>query len=109
MISFVLPSTFIFLANPKSVFDMKVFLKSIEFTKLFFSSFIYGLSAFAFFGALQKASSSAVVISLSQIQVILTILLSAVFLNDRKNLPQKFFASFLSIIGVLFLQRIINF
>jgi len=102
-ISFLGPSLLIGAIYPQHAKAALRFTKHKVFPKLILLSFLYTLAALTFFLSLKLTDNSSTVASISLASVIVTVLLAALFLNEKKQLLQKLFAASLSIIGLLLL------
>lgn len=100
-LSFILPSLLIALLYHQKIKNIKVFADKNIISKILLLSFIYGLASIAFFSALQKAPSSSQVAAVNVSQVVITVLLSIIFLKERDSFIKKIIGAVLSFIGLL--------
>ncbi|RJR16092.1 EamA family transporter [Candidatus Microgenomates bacterium] len=100
-ISFVLPGLFLAILHPKDFAYAKQFLKKDFLPKLLLLTFLFSLSALAFFSALKIAPNSSQVASAFVTNVLLTVLLAVVFLRERKYLLQKALAAVVCFAGLM--------
>lgn len=103
IIGFLLPAIFIAAAYPREVRHMKSFLKKETFLQSLAVCFIYALFALTFYMALQEASNSSQVAAVSLSSVILTVILSIIFLKEREFLWRKIFGAVICSVGLLLL------
>lgn len=102
-LAFVIPALVTIPLYPKSAAQMGVFLKAPFVAKIFLLCVLYAVSAITFFQALQIGSNSSQIVSVNQVNVVLTVILSAVILKERTDLVKKVFASILSFAGLILL------
>lgn len=100
-IAFIVPAIFMIILYPRSIVKMKVFLSKSLLIKMILFSIIYAASAVTFFSALQIANNSSQVVTINLTSVILTVILSIIFLKENKKVWQKIFGAALSFIGLL--------
>lgn len=101
LIVFLLPGIFIMAIYPKTLGKMKVFLEKKLFAKILILCFIYSASAITFFAALQKSTNSSQVANINLTGVIVTVILSIIFLKERQNIFRKLAGAILSFTGLL--------
>lgn len=102
-LAFIFPALMTWLFYPKSTSKMKPLFSNQTLIKVFLFGFIYSISAIAYFTAYKVGKNSAQIAPLNQTTIIVTLLLSIIFLNERKDLPKKIIGAFIAFIGVLFL------
>ena len=71
---------------------------------LFIYSFFYALSAITFYLALDAGASISQLSPISRASIIVTVILSAFFLNERKDMGKKILSALLVSAGVLLLR-----
>jgi transporter family protein len=98
---FMLPGIFVLGVYPKTFSKMNVFLKGKIFIKILFLCSIYAISAVTFFAALQKAPNSSQVVNVNLVGVILTVILSIIFLKEKQNTLKKLVGALLAFIGLV--------
>ncbi len=99
-LTFFIPAILILLYSPKSARQMKPFLKAGVFSRLILLCILVSIGSACLLAAFSKHSAS-VVSPLLQTQVLLTVILAIIFLNERKNLKSKIAAAGVCIIGAL--------
>jgi drug/metabolite transporter (DMT)-like permease len=82
---------------------LAVFFKRDTLLHIAAYSFFYGLSAVTFYLALDNHAPVSQLSPISRASIIVTVLLSAIFLNERKDLGKKIFSALLVSAGVLLL------
>ena len=102
-LAFIAPFFLMSAVYPKELKHIKLFLDKKILKKALLLSVVYAFSAAAFFAALQASSSSSLVASVNITSVIVIVMLSAIFLKERDNLPKKIVGAILSFIGLLLL------
>lgn len=100
-LAFVTPAILVSFVFPGELKYMKLFVKKNILTKVLLLCSIYAISALTFFAALQVGKNSSQVASVNLTSVILTVLLSIVFLKEKDKLPQKILGTVLAFIGLL--------
>jgi len=88
---------------PRELKNIKIFFNPKMFRNILVISLISVFSSITFFAALQLAKNSSQVASLSLTSVIVTVLISVIFLKERDNLVKLLIASVLSFVGLLML------
>ncbi|MDD2823414.1 MAG: DMT family transporter [Candidatus Daviesbacteria bacterium] len=102
-LSFIIPPILIAIVYPKSIGQMKVFLQKNILIKMIILCVIYSVSALTFFAALQSGSNSSQITTVNLSSVILTVILSAIFLKERDSLVKKILGATLSFAGLVLL------
>ena len=102
-IGFIAPSLLIAMIYPKELKGIKELIKKGTLGKMFLLSTLYAASAVTFYFALQMGPSSSQIASVNLTNVILTVLLSIIFLKERSNIPKKAVGAILTFIGLLLL------
>ena len=102
-IGFIAPSLLMAAVYPKELKHIKIFLDKKILKKMLILSVLYAFNAVAFFAALQKSDNSSQVASVNLTSVIATVVLAAIFLKERDNLPKKVIGAILSFVGLLLL------
>src|SRR5680860_82301 len=101
---FISPAIFMGLIYPKELKYIKLFLHKSIFKKTLLLCIIYALSAATFFGALKIADNSSQVISVNLTSVIVTVLLSIIFLKERTHIVKKLAGAVITFIGLLLIN-----
>jgi len=102
-IGFIAPSLLMATIYPKELRGIKELIKKGTLGKMFLLSTLYAASAVTFFYSLQITSSSSQVASINLTNIVLTVLLSIIFLKERSNIPKKAVGAILTFIGLLLL------
>lgn len=102
--AFLLPALGVILYSPKSVANIKYFMVKDSIKNVIFVCIVYAFAAITFFKALQIAPNSSQVAAIGITGVIVTVLLSIIFLKERDRIPQKLIGSVLSFLGVFLLS-----
>jgi drug/metabolite transporter (DMT)-like permease len=100
-ISFLMPALLLFFLKPKVAHKMGVFAHKQTLTKMLILAVVYAGAAVTFFGALQKAPNSSQVVSIGTSTVVLTVILSIIFLKERAKIPLKILGGVVTTIGLL--------
>jgi len=100
-LAFLLPALLIVLARPKEVVHIKYFLGKRTLLKtLFFCSF-FAAGAITYYTALQRTTNLPQATTINTTSVILTALLSIIFLKETSFLKRKLLGALLSFIGLI--------
>ncbi len=102
-LAFFAPAILVILLNPKKAKKMAVFFEKKLFLKMLLMCVAYALTAITFFSALQIAPTSSQVVTINLTGVIVTVLLSIVFLKERGDLGKKLLSALLCFGGLLLL------
>ena len=102
-LAFIAPFFLMTVIYPKELKHLKLFLGKTVLKKVLLLSVIYAFSAISFFAALQISNNSSRVASANLTSVIITVILSALFLKERESLSKKIAGAVLSFIGLLLL------
>lgn len=105
VIGFFLPAVFIALAYPKKIAGMRLFLRFSNVWKMILLCLIYGLSAVAFFAALQVAPNSSQVFTINSFGAIITVVLSILVLRERSAFAKKIIGVVTSVIGLFLISK----
>lgn len=103
-LAFVVPAIMIAVVKPNAAKKMKAFFGKILLTRMIMLCIVYAVSAITFFAALQASPNSSQVASMNLTNVILTVLLSIVFLHERTNVPKKLAGAIASFVGLLLVR-----
>ena len=90
--------------KPKSITKIKPFIKIKTFIPIVLSSTFFTLAVFLLYTSYQIGGKMSSVLPITQSTAVLTIILSALFLRETKDLPKKMIALALCILGIYFLQ-----
>ena len=82
-VAFLLPTLLLIVTNPKSILKSKHFLKLSMLMKMVLLCVFYSISAICFYLAFQYGANASQLTPIAQSGVILTVILSAIFLNER--------------------------
>lgn len=99
-LSFLGPSLFVLIFNPKVVLRMKPLLVRDVLIRMLLLGVIFSVSALASLLAYRDGNVN-LVATLQQTGIIVTTVLGVIFLNERKNLRQKAVAAAICFAGVL--------
>ena len=103
VISF-LPGLVLLAINPSVIKKAKYYLKPIKIRNMFLFCFFYGVQAVTYYLALQNGALASQMATIFKVEIIMTIILAAIFLKERDRLPLKFFAAVMATLGVLLLK-----
>lgn len=99
--AFLAPPIFLSFIYPQELTHIKSFFNRKIFIKIFFVSTIFAISSIAFYSALQVGKNSTQVTTVNLTSIILTVLLSFIFLKETDNWIKKLVGALLSFIGLL--------
>lgn len=99
--AFLLPALaqLFFLKNKKN--ELGKFMEVRHLFRITIFSVIYGLANILVFTAYQSGGQASIIAPLQQVSVVLTVILSAIFLKEKEHLLRKFIASLLCVIAVV--------
>lgn len=100
-ISFLLPALIQIFFLKKPILKLKLAAFGNNSIKLFSLSLIYAISTILLFMARQVGGTAAIVNTIQQTSIVLTVILAAIFLKEKENLPRKLIASLLCVIAVV--------
>lgn len=100
-IAFMVPALAVWACNPRSTKNVIALFKRSVIVKLFFLVTLYAVSALSIFSAYQIGQNASQIAPLNQTSVILTVLLSAVFLGEREGLFRKVLGACISFVGLI--------
>lgn len=103
-VGFFLPGVFYVLIKPSIVKKIKPLLVFSHFSKVFLLTFCYSLAAIAYFFAISIGGQASQVSPINQSSIILTVLIGALFLNERDHLLKKVICTLLVTVGVILLS-----
>lgn len=103
-VMFLLPGLALLALRPTVVKKFTTFLDPFILKRMLIMSILYSIAAIAFFSSLSLGANASQLSPISQSSVILTVLLAALFLKERKRLPIKIAGAALVIVGVFLLR-----
>lgn len=105
VIGFLLPGLAIALFYPKKLVNLKIYFKKRFIYKMAILCLLYGLSAVAFFAALQTTPNSSQLFSINSFGAILTVILSIIILKERDRIAKKILGAVISVAGLLLVNK----
>ncbi|MFH0772992.1 MAG: EamA family transporter, partial [bacterium] len=87
----------------KKLPQMKKLFRPKPFSHVAIYALFYGVGAVTFYQALDSGASVSQLSPISRASIIVTVILSALFLNERKDIKKKIMSAVLVSIGVLLL------
>lgn len=99
-----LPGTILALAFPKKTRQIRKLMNFKALSHIGIFSFFYGVSAITYYQALNSGASVSQLSPISRASIIVTVILAALFLGERKHLGRKIISAVLVSIGVLLLS-----
>ncbi len=102
---FLLPGLATGLFYPKKLKNLKIFLNGKTLYKMVLLCLLYGLSAVAFFAALQTTSNSSQLFSINSFGAILTVVLSIIILKEKDQMAKKILGAVVSVIGLILVNK----
>lgn len=101
---FFTPVLLLAIIYPKEIQHAKLFLKGRNFFAMCIVSVIYAIANIAFFEALKLGPSASLVSTVVLVGVIVTVILSIIFLHERENIGRKLLGALISFIGLVILS-----
>lgn len=101
--AFTLPALTTLFFRPSSIKNIPYFLKSRIMPRLIFCSFFYFLAAFSIFEAYKRGGSASIISPISQSSLIVTVIISYIFLKERDRVINKILGTILTFSGILLL------
>lgn len=102
---FILPGLFGIIARPAELKKIKTVVKNKKImTQLLIMSVIWGIAAISYYKAIVISNSVSLIVSISQISVILTVILGLIFLKEIENWKIKIAASIISVLGLILMS-----
>jgi uncharacterized membrane protein len=98
--SFLIPGIFTAIVFPKNAKKISWFFSKKMVLKFFLVCCLYTIGFVSIFLAYQNGGQGSIIYPVSQMSVILIVLLSIFFLNEKKDLKVKLLASIISVAGV---------
>lgn len=105
VIGFLLPGLAIALFYPKKLKNLKIYFKKNFIYKMTILCLLYGLSAVAFFAALQITPNSSQLFSINSFGAILTVVLSIIILKEKDRIAKKILGAVMSVAGLLLVNK----
>ncbi|MCL5675686.1 MAG: DMT family transporter [Patescibacteria group bacterium] len=100
-LSALLPGTFLVISSRNTLKKMKIFLEKNLFFKVSVMSFFQSLAVITFLLALKAGNNSSQVSSINEVSIILTVILSIIFLKERDFLDRKLSGALLAFLGLI--------
>ena len=100
----ILPAFLLLVIRPKAVLRFKKLIDIKYLRNMLFLGLFYGVQAIAYYLALNLGANISQVSPIAKIEIIFTVLLSALFLKETKNLKIKIISAIIATFGVLFLR-----
>lgn len=103
-VGFLLPGLFLIAVRPTKVLQVGAILSPKLFHRILIMTIVYVSAVLSFYVALDKGAPVSQATPILQSSVIITVLLAAVFLNERLQIIKKYLGAMLVIIGVLLIS-----
>lgn len=103
-LAFILPAILTAVVFPSSTLKLSRYLNFGLLLKIFLLGIFYSVGLVASYTAYKSGGNASQIVPIGQSVVIVTVILSALFLGERDNLLKKLIAATLVSIGVLFLR-----
>ncbi len=100
---FFAPPILLGVIYPKELQYISHFFEKKNFIKMFWVSLFWALANISFFEAIKRTPSISILSSMQLTSVIVTVILSIVFLKERKNIGKKLVGTVISFIGLILL------
>ncbi|HKZ35161.1 MAG TPA: DMT family transporter [Patescibacteria group bacterium] len=104
VIGFFLPGLFVLLIKPKAIYTMKLLLKVKNLFSMTVFSLFYLFGAVTIFAAYRAGGDASQLYPISNLSVISTVILAAIFLRERSHLGRKILGALAAFAGLWFLQ-----
>lgn len=101
ILSFLLPGIAVAIFNPNKIAGIRNYLNKKVIYKIVLLCSLYGISATAFFAALQLTTNSSQLFAISSFGAVLTVLLAIFILKEKDDIPKKLVGAVVSVIGLL--------
>jgi len=102
--AFFLPSVFLIIIKPSAVKKMKVFFKLDRLLKMLVLAIFYAGAAITIYSSYKVGGQASQIAPISQSSTLVIVLLAAIFLKERDNLPKKIVAAIVVFLGVALLK-----
>ncbi|HEX8964950.1 MAG TPA: EamA family transporter [Patescibacteria group bacterium] len=100
---FFAPPILLGIIYPKELQYISHFLEKKNFIKMFWVSLFWALANICFFEAVKRTPSISILSAIQLTSVVVTVILSIIFLKERKNIGKKLLGTVISFIGLLLL------
>jgi uncharacterized membrane protein len=101
ILSFLLPGLAVAIFNPNKISGIKNYFEKKVIYKIVLLCSLYGISATAFFAALQLTTNSSQLFAISSFGAVLTVLLAIFILKEKDDIPKKLIGAVVSVVGLL--------
>ena len=105
IIGFLLPAILIGIIYPKKITGIKTYFKKDFIYKMILLCTLYGLSALAFFTALQITPNASLAFAMYAFSGVLTVVLAIILLKEKDYLSRKIVGAVLSLVGLLLTNK----
>lgn len=105
IIGFLLPGLAIAIFNSNKLVNLKIYFKKSFIYKMVILCLLYGLSAVAFFAALQITPNSSQLFSINSFGAIITVILSIIILKEKDLIARKILGVVISVAGLLLVNK----
>ena len=99
-----LPGVILAFIFPKEVVKVKKFLKLKEFRLMALLTFFYAIQAVTYYLAYQEGAPISTLATITKAAIVLTVILAAIFLKERSNLPKKALAALMVTVGAILIS-----
>jgi transporter family protein len=99
-----LPGVILALAFPRETTKIKKLLKGKSIGMMLILTFLYAIQAVSYYLAYQNGAPISTLATLTKASIVLTVILGAIFLRERSNLPKKAVAALMVTIGAILLS-----
>lgn len=99
----LLPGIFILLVKPSSIKSIIKTIKQPTMKPLILYCFFYAIQAITYYAALERGALASQMTLIYKSEIFVTVILAAIFLQERSNLKRKLLATILATIGVYLL------
>lgn len=103
-LAFLFPGLAMAVFRPSAIPQAAAFVRSREMLTMAIMSIFYSGSAISFYLAFRYGGTASQISPVQQSDVILTVILAAIFLGERGELPKKVFGALMTIAGVFLLR-----
>lgn len=100
----LLPGIILLALNPQVVGKFKQYAKISYIKNLFLFSLFYGIQAVCYYAALNLGANASQMAPLFRAEIILTVILAVIFLQEKENMPTKILGAIIAAVGVILIR-----
>ncbi len=99
--AFLLPGVATIFIKPSVIVSAQKILRMGQLKKILFTSFLFAITAIAFYSSYALGGNASVIAPLFQTSILITVIFSFIFLKERENPLRKIIATILVITGAI--------